>query len=213
MTLCRNCVRGVYDYAETVSAETMTTLKLFPPSLWLCWNCVGGVYDSAETVSAKSMTMLNCVRRVYDYAESGSAESMTTLKLCSVHGDYDPESMTLQKLSAESMTLQKLWPQSRWLRWNCVCRVYDYAKLCLRSLWLRWSCVCRVYDFAKLSPQSRWLRGNCVRWVYYIIVTEKMHTKKVLKDFAKNEIKIIAKFKRSVAEIFYFIFAKFKTFL
>ena len=40
-----------------------------------------------------------------------------------------------------------------------------------------------------------------------------MHTQKVLKDFAKNEIKIIAKFKRSVAEIFYFIFAKFKTFL
>ena len=49
-----NCVRRVYDYAESGSAESMTTLKLCS---------VHGDYDFAETVSAESMTLQKLLSR------------------------------------------------------------------------------------------------------------------------------------------------------
>ena len=142
MTRCRNFVRGFYDYAETVSAESMTTLKLFSPSLWLCWNCVLIVYDSLQKLCPRSLWLRwNCVCRDYDYAETVSAESMTMLKLC-------------------------WW--SLWLYRNCFREVYDYAELCPQSLWLRWIWVCGVYDHAEamFSPRRLRLRRNCVCGVY-----------------------------------------------
>ena len=64
-----------------------------------------------------------------------------------------------------------------------------------------------------LPPDNESLEKSKVLLIRHATTEFNVEHQKVLKDFAKNEIKIIAKFKRSVAEIFYFIFAKFKTFL
>jgi hypothetical protein len=71
-----NRFRGVNDTAETVSAVSMTPLKLFPRCHWHRWNfrpdphsCFLGVIDTVETASAVSMTPLKLLPRCHPRGE------------------------------------------------------------------------------------------------------------------------------------------------
>ena len=101
--LCRHCVHGVNDYADTVSMESTTMPTPCPRSQRLCRHCVHGVNHNADNVSMESTTMptpcprskrlcRHRVRIVNNYADIMSMESTTMpAHVCIVNDHADTQ--------------------------------------------------------------------------------------------------------------------------
>ena len=108
-----NCVSVVIDYAETVSALSLTMRKLCQLCPLLFRHCVSVVIDYAETVSALSLTiqkLCQCCPWLFGHHVS-------------VVIDY------LDTVSAWSLTIQTPCQHCPWLWRNCVSIVVDYLDM------------------------------------------------------------------------------------